>query len=248
MEDPINILNVRLANGEIDEEEYEKLLNILQPKNRKNLNEYGRLLFEFDDVKIYENGIKHGNFFHKISEIKSVDGHNSQMSVNYLPMEKSSSVTIWFKSGEKISFNESRVYLGGARHKLIRQLHAVVKQITFKERVNKFFERLMKDGRIVIHKPFYKKGEIIYLTKDGYIETETKKINIKEAKTKGTFGIGTESKSFGSSKEYNPNEIVIGDVKGRFGFIPSKTLQFEVNCQDSDVVHSLLIWFSDIKN
>lgn len=253
--DPVFILKRRLASGEIDAAEYGQLLGLLRDAEPAKANVVAntptsneKLLVEVDNIRLYEKSIVIEGQSIPITDVVSVSGMSSSQSVNFIPMDKRSYVGFTLASGKFHSLSEDRTLFAPARHQGIRTLHAMLKQITFQSRLTRIATLLRQQGRLEIFHPFSGKGEPIFLTATGQIETATRKIDLKQAKKEGSFGVGVESRSLGYSRGYDTEEVVVAEGKGTMGFIPRSALRFKANKYDTDVVNALLQWMSEPDN
>lgn len=253
--DPLSILKTRLVSGEIDADEYRQLLGLISEADPSKADAVARtiksnekLLAEVDSIRLYESNIVIEGKSIPITEVVSVSGMSSSQSVNFIPMDKRSYVGLTLASGKFISLSEDRTLFAPARHTAIRTLHAVLKQITFQSRLTRITTLLKQQGRIEIFHPFSGQGEPIFLTLSGEIETASRKIDLKQARTEGTFGVGVESRSLGYSRTYDIEEVVVAEGKGTMGFIPQNALRFKANKYDTDVVNALLQWMAEPSN
>jgi len=138
---PKDVLKARLAAGEISIDEYRELLaeicDEVMDEGRNHIHNQsdalstGKLITEFEDLRLFENAIIHKNIAHPLSDITSVRGGQSEQSFNFLPTEKSSSLSIAFISGESIAISEQRILFGGKRHEAIGKLLAILRKATF---------------------------------------------------------------------------------------------------------------------
>lgn len=247
---------MRLAAGEISVEKYRELLAILEDRESPESSAHasppptlnGKLLARVDDISLYENSIVVEGQTLPITDIISVSGMTSSQSVNFIPMDKRSYVGFTLASGKHVSLSEDRTLFAPARHNAIRTLYATLKQLTFQSRLNRIATLLRRQGQLEIYSPFSGEGEAILLTSKGMLMTETRTIDLKQAKKDGVFGIGVESRSLGYSRSYDTEEVVAAENKGTLGFIPRNSLRFKANRYDTDVVNALLQWIAEPGN
>lgn len=251
MSTAIQILKSRLAAGEIGLDEYRALLAVISTAAEGGLpttESLGAVLAEVDDVKLYQSALSSGGKIFGLDSVKSVAGGSSSSSINYIPMDKSTWLTIRFISRDMISLREQRTYFAGGRHKAIATLYGLVRRATFQSRLNNLAAKLVREKRIEIYHPYTGKDEAVFLTSGGDLETATKTIGLKAAKANGMFGVGTEWRSLGFSRGYDTNEVIVCEKKGTLGFIPRSALRFNANEGDTDVINALLIWLADPNN
>ena len=239
------ILKARLAAGEIDIDEYSRLLAVVTARPVSETQPQGSVLAEVDDVRLYKNVLTSGGRILSLSEVVSVTGSSSSMSYNFVPISKSTWFSVRFVSGDKIFLQEERTYFSGARHKAIAKMYGLVRRSTFQSRLNNLAAKLLREDRIEIYNPYSDKAETVFLTSEGVIETATKSIRLKAAKEHGMFGVGTEWQSLGLSRGYDTEEVVICESKGTLGFIPRGALRFNVNIENADVTNALMIWLAE---
>ena len=252
---PVTTLKTRLAAGEISADEYRELLGMLrddEPSDRGSvanpLTQREKLLIEVDSIRLYENSIVIEGQIWPITDVVSVSGMSSSQSVNFIPMDKRSYVGFTLASGKFFSLSEDRTLFAPTRHKAIRALHATLKQLTFKSRLSRIATLLRQEGRLEIFHPYSGKGESVFLTVDGQIETATRKFDLKQAYNEGLFGVGVESRSLGYSRSYDTDEVAISQKKGLMEFILLDALRFTANKYDTDVINALLQWMAMPEN
>lgn len=250
--DALEILKTRLAAGEISIAEYRELAAIVgakgpsEPLPSSLPSPRGKLLAQIDDLQLHETGICVKGKWHPLADVTSVSGSSSSLSINFIPMSKTSSAYFSLATGEHISLDEDRVLLGGTRHKAIRNFYSCLQRLTLQSRLNRLATKLVSEARLQIFQPpTTVRTSPVFLTSDGRVQSGTRNIDLKAAKRTGTFGVGTEARSLSrSSHEYNTAEVVISEEKGLFGYIPLNAIRFTPNVHDSDIVHSLLIWLA----
>lgn len=262
--DPMGVLKTRLAAGEISIEEYRQLLAEISDQTTdkprpaapgaSEVMQTGGLIFEFEDLRLFENVIIYKNSSYPIHDVTSVRGGQSQQSFNFVPTEKSSSLHVRFLSGESISISEERLLFGGKRHEAIGRLLATLRKMTFQQRLNNLAKKLIQKGQIELTTTFFiggrEVGEVVTLRKDGTVTTPKNTVNLKIAKASGTFGLGTEWHSLNAlSHKSNPSEIVLSEKKGLLGaLIPFGALEFTPFVEDTDITHALLAWMAKPEN
>lgn len=256
-----NILKTRLASGQISIEEYRQLWATLsdesEPQTRecnsdqrgRELQE-GRLLAEFEDLKVFQNCVSYKEWRHALRDVTSVRGGQSSRSFNFVPTEKSSCIVIAFVSGETVNISEDRILFGGKRHEAIVRILTLLRQITFNHRLTNLTKKLIDNGQIELYKPIVGSGESVVLRKDGIVISGSLSINLKQAKATGTFGLGSEWRSLNSmNHENNPYEVILSEKRGLFGaLIPRNALRFVPYIEDVDIVHALLGWLATTEN
>ena len=253
MNTPIAILKIRLASGEINLDEYHKLVTALTsntdspPLRERTTLPHGSVLAEVDGIRLYKEAIFMSGTIFPLADIESVKGKNFSESINFIPASKWTYLRIKFTSGETIKLDEHRTILGGARHKAIASMYSQIKRITFQSRLNNLAAKLIREGKILLYKPIGKE-QAVFLTRDARIEAGTNSISLKAAKAHGSFGIGVEWQSLGLSRGYDTDEVVISEKKGTLGFIPLGALKFDVNNEDADVANSLMTWLAEPNN
>jgi len=210
----------------------------------------GDFVFEFEDLLLFENVIVHENITRPISDITSVRGWRTQRSFNFVPSSKNSWVNITFLSKESILIIEDSTMLKGKRHDAIMFLYSILRERTFKQRLNNSFQELIKNGEIKFAYDGKNLDKIITLKKDGTLSTPRGSMNLKIAKSSGTFGIGTEWNSLiGISRRENSGEVIISEKKGLLGsLVPRGALSLEIFIVDMDIAHFMLIWMADPQN
>jgi hypothetical protein len=258
---PKDMLKSRLATGAISIEEYRQLLAEISDESdslikERNSNQNGSgldagiLLGEFEDLKLFENCIAYKGCEYALSDVTSVRGGQSSRSFNLVPTEKSSSLSVFFVSGNTVRLSENRILFGNKRHEAIGRILSLLRNITFNHRMTNLVKKLALNGQIELYKPIVGSGESVVLRKDGMVVTTSISINLKQAKATGTFGLGSEWRSLNYvNHETNPYEVILSDKRGTFGaLIPRGALRFVPYIEDVDIVHALLAWMAEPGN
>jgi hypothetical protein len=264
MENSKSILKERLAKGDISVDEYRNLLSIIYEDNAEeskselidqpNQLKTNRLIYEFEDIQIFEDKIIFKNKEFSIKDIVTVFGKFSDSYFNFVPMSRSSLFAVGFLSGEPINLYEHRDFLGWKRHKAIRHIYDILRKITFNQRLTNLAKKLKQQGEVQLTKTWVfegkEHGQTVILMKDGNIIVNNKRVNIKTAKASGTFSIGTEWRSInGMNRHSTPNEVVLSEKKGLLkSLIPTDAIRFVPTCEDIDITLSLLEWISEPEN
>ena len=180
----------------------------------------------------------------------SVKGGQFYRSLNFVPSENRSSVSVTFLSGASASISEDRLIFGRKRHDSIGRLCALLRQATFTHRLTNLVRKLSVNGELALYKPFIGNGETVVLRKDGTVRTPTSSVRLKVAKASGTFGLGSEWHALnGVSKKTDTSEVVLSETRGLFGaLIPRDALRFVPYLEDIDIVHALLDWLAKPAN
>lgn len=256
-DDPVQILMKRLAAGDISIDEYRILLPLLkasptdqpQPFLSSDLDPLGQKLAQVDDIELYEACLLVAGRQYLLSNVKSVRGARSSSSVNFIPIDRLTTLNVWFTNNENVSVEETRLMFGGSRHKAILQMLTLLWQVTFKPRLQNLATRLRNEGSVELNRTIVGAGDAVSLTKDGVVAKGARRIDLKQAKAFGTFCVGTERRSLSGSRASNPNEIVVSEKKGLLGVtIPSDALRFYSWDEDPDIVQALLEWMAEPDN
>lgn len=257
---PTDILQARLASGEITVEEYRQLLAELQLTQPRGLQGntppalppaepdagYGRVLATVDDLIIYERAISHRDTVRSIKDVAHVFGNQSSYTFNFVPFQRSTSLIMTFVDGKSIYVSEDRAWFGGRRHAELAKALLLVRRLTLNARAINLVLKLRRDGQVLLSKPIGKGAEPVTLYLDGTVGTPTRRIDIKRAKESGTFGIGTEWHSInGMNTRSDPYEVVLSEERGLIGaLIPRNSIRFTPFLQDVDAIHAVLNWLS----
>lgn len=245
------LLELRLAKGEISVEEFEKILHVLEKRElsvtaRETLAEpiprNEEPLVVIDDIKLYLTYISNSDGIRDLTDVLKVSGWNSTASFNFIPAYKNSVLEISFASYPPIKLSESRTVFGRGRHDVIQKFSSIVKQLTLKNRVSRLVDRLKNAGYVDLcsnNGEFLKK---VTLYKNGTLESRGLKFLISECCTVGLFLIGTERHSWnGLNQSFDSNEVVISDKVTKINStFPSDAIRFSPFLEDVDVVHVLL--------
>ena len=136
----------------------------------------------------------------------------------------------------------------GSRHKKIALLLSALSRATFQQRLDSLAQRLSSTGSIELYHAYTSDFESVVLTKDGKLTTPSRSVDLKRARSAGVFGVGTEWRSLGLSRAYDPSEVAVCEDKGTFGYLPRKALRFHVSAEDEDVACALLLWMAEPGN
>lgn len=252
--DPIDTLKGRLAAGELSVDEYHTLFAIIQEGDANSTLATsddltkGKLLAEVDNVRLFEHSIVADGVASPLADVVSVSGTSSSTSINFIPMDKRSSVGFTLLSGKSYWITEDRALFGSARHAAIRAFFSALRQATFSARFANLVQRLVREGRLEIFRSYTGEGEPVFLSRDGALQSGTRVIDLKTANAAGTFAIGVEQRSLGQSRAYNTEEVVVSEKRGTLGLLPFGALRFTPNVHNTDVVNALLSWLAKPDN
>ena len=247
-------LDLRLASGEICEEEYAKLLTKITEATSNKTNEKQSLknsiwqhivskhdsIFGSNKFKVPSNNdplhvtkdlIIYGTFIvfeqEKIhlKNIHSLTYDYSSITVNLLPVNKTIYLTINLIDGRTISINSSSM-IRTKTGKLIQNAYAYLTKATFKTRMQHYINEINQKGF------FECDNAKIYF--DGTIEKDNLKLNLKIAKKSGVIGLGTQCGW--SDRTINRKAILVSETND--GFFAKKIIIDPV--VNTDVVHALI--------
>lgn len=243
-----DILDRRFAAGEIGVEEYTTRRAILNgavpsPPPPPPPAAPPKVLASFDDVVINERGLFIAGNLIPLERIAKVDGDASQMSINFVPIMRDSTLHLELTDGTTFAYNEDSAYFSPIRHRQIRKAYAILRNATSQTRLDNLAGKVRREGRVRLGL-HGKEQEPVYLTVKGELVCGDKVIDLKVAKANGGFGIGVQSRSLGMSRSEDPNVIVASlNPAGRFR-LPRDRLEFFASYEDKDAVHSLLEWLA----
>lgn len=248
----MDILKQRLASGEIDVYEYKLIVKELEEKEhsqqqysnesiRKNL-----VVMLDNELKVYEDGMDYKGRFFPLSKVTSVKSGTRSDTLNFVITSRVTGLSISFTDMETIYISENRAWFKSDRHKAIASAGHKIKQITFRNRVNNFVDKLIKNESVQVYSPFSKREEAVFLHSNGTLRTPTKSVDLKTAQNTGTLIIGTKTESnFSNSRSSDSSEVAISETPcGRNGKIPGNAIIFFPSLDDTDVVHGVIEWMS----
>jgi hypothetical protein len=250
-------LDLRLAKGEITKEEYLSIQNTissspeaaapLRSALRSTLASVSRLkdqvfgsnefanpkndepLVVNSEMVLYGDYLEFKNSKIYYSEIESVWYHAYRHVVNYVPIRISTCVVARLPTGREISASASSMVMTGKKNKLVQNAYAVLSSRTFEKRLQRYLDPLESMGVIDFG------GVRLY--RNGDIEKDGLRLNLKEARKKKALAIGTWAVG-----EEDPDNIIIGE-KGLSCF--SRRIRFNVAySHDKDLIKALLKWLS----
>lgn len=247
-------LDLRLAKGEITQDEYHSLHRTLRGENLRTENGVtdrslaflrhckerywgaGEMIVPTDehpldvdgDLFLFGQHLAHKGLKFRYSEIESVSYKAVSQSVNLIPTSKSTSFSIQFKGGHSISCGSSTVFVRGGKSKRIENAYAFLRQITFRERMVACIHLLESQGFIEVGK--------VRIYPNGDVEKGDTRINLRQSRLNKSFFIGTKG-AYGSR---NPDEVLVGQ-KGTSIF--ATRIRFQLR-KDKDVLKALLEWLA----
>lgn len=251
-------LKMRLLKGEISTSEYLEIRKILSedtptepqkvtPQSRESL---GGKLISFEGFDVFERGFSYKGKIHSLESVISARSGGSFSSMNFIPTEKFSSFGMVFSDGDEIRFFEEKILFRGERHKQISDVGRIVKKITFQHRLAHLVAEIKSGTPIQLGKSFSNIYGEVFLNQYGDITCAGTTINIKTARESGVLALGTEWNSLsGRRQKSNPSEIVVAAERAFFkDHIPKNSIVFIATGADTDVLMSLLEWWSAIGN
>jgi hypothetical protein len=214
-------------------------------------------VFSFEDLTIFPRHFSIGGTSYPFESVRRLKGGGSKSTINFVPMEKSSNLHIELMDGSTFSYSEDSKFLKGKRHKEIQTTFGILKKATAKPRLENLAARIKQNRKVELVAPismdfgkFIGDVEIdqVILHCNGTVESKGLIVDLKVAATSGTLWLGTESHSFGYSRQsFNPAEVVVSEHKA--GRRPHKeSIQFYPIDEDVDVTHTILRWFSEAEN
>ncbi len=247
MDNAVDTLRKRLASGEIDVDEYEKLLQILTSTDIKSPKpprtaKTERLVTSFEDFFLYESYLQVGSKTHPLADAIVVTSYAREVSFNFIKSLQSG-FTLNFQGDACYSAsNDSTWPFKKERYNQIRQFGAKLKAATVQSRMNNTVKNLREQGRILVGHG-NKKEPHVYLTADGKITTNVRIFDIKSCAATGTFGVGVSS----INNYQAPNTVLISNGKKPLLGYGKESLSFDLGVNE-DVLKSLLLWYADPKN
>jgi hypothetical protein len=245
-----DILDRRLAAGEISVEEYSSRLAALEGSSSSRQPPQvppappPKVLASFDDLVITERGLFISGKLIPLERIAKVNGSASQMSINFIPMMKDSSLHIELTDGTTFSYSEDSAYFSPIRHKQIRTAYAILRSATSQKRLDNLAAKVRRDGRVLLGLVDFDEKKPVYLTVRGELVSGELVVVLKIANANGGFGIGVEGRSLGLSRSVDPDMIVASlNPAGRFT-LPRGAIKFTATQEDKDAVANLLQWLA----
>jgi len=249
MPSPIEILKKRLAAGEVTLVQYKAIEKELCAKTSDTDNS-NKVIFSFEELQIFETFLLYEGKRYALDSITRVFGWQQAFSLNYIPTSKLSVLVIVFSDKQTITLTEHRAWFGGKRHKEIGQMMWKLRKLTFGQRFRNLVGELRRRRKLLLFSPKIAggKGDEVYLHLDGTITAGSRTYNLKDAKKRGQFVIGTNTGSmFPARSSSNPYEVTISSGEKKFGLF-SDILRFDPNIDDVDLVHGILRWLAEPDN
>lgn len=247
MDEAVGTLRKRLALGEIDIVEYEKLLQILSsakilsPESTQKTNAE-RLVASFENFFLYESYLQIGGKMHFLADGIAVTSYAREVSFNFIKSLESG-FTIKFQGGACYSADNNSTWpFNRERYNKIRQFGATLKAATVQSRMNNCVKELRGRGRILVGHGNNKEPQI-HLTIEGKITTALREFDIKACAATGTFGIGVKS----INNYYAPNKVLISNGKKPLLGYGKESLSFDLDVNE-DVLKNLLLWIAEPGN
>ena len=177
-QEAISILKKRLANGEINLEQYNQLLATISKPSVESID-VGSFFESLDDLQVFTKGLISNGKKYLYSDIYSVHCSSHDARMNGISFARNSYFLIKFNNDDYIEFDESGRFFKGGRHKKINQISQYIKNQTKEIRYEKFTKELTSAKRILIG--FTEDRNQVFLTRNGDLECPNKnlKFNIK---------------------------------------------------------------------
>lgn len=253
-------LDLRLASGEICEEEYTKLLTKISETISNKSNEiqrtknciwqkivskhdsvFGSNKFKTpsndDPLRITKDFTVFGTFIVfkqeqiPIGNIHTLTYDYSSITVNLLPVHKMIYLIINLIDGREISVDSSSI-IRTKTGKLIQNAYSYLTRVTFETRMQHYIREINQKGF------FECDNAKIYF--DGTIEKDNLRLNLRVAKKQGVIGRGVQSGW--SNKTINQKAIMVSETND--GFFAKKIIIDPV--ANTDVVHALIKHIANI--
>lgn len=244
----IEILNQRLARGEITIEEHTLLRSALADKvslvpAESDLAE--RPIAEIKNACLFNDRLVHKGFEYLLSEVTSVNTFSHSQTFNFIPIERSTYLVIELRSGKSVTLFEGSIFFSAAKHTALKKMASLVQKHTFHFRLKPVWDTLKRAGRVGLARPTLQSPPKIFLTADGTVVNESNEISVRHAFNHGTLSFGTSRNALSPfTYSIDPSEIVISldTPKGRR--VPKNSICFTPNIIDKDIVHALFMWFA----
>jgi len=255
-------LDLRLARGEIEEDEYRRLTGLLIRSTGKenqsqavHNNSKDELIMSVEDLEIYSKHILVDGRRREFSEIVYVDGGLTKISINLLPAVKHTSLEVRFKDGKKFKMDEQRSIFGRKRHKRIAQAVNLIKKLSFKVcfdalchdvraqavQIGVESDAPMETGIFLVAKAFSPQKFLpVYLLRSGSITNGSLTFDLKQCRLEGKLELGIYRSNLSQ-----PDSVYACDQKSFMEKSHRKALRFNVEGKyRSDAVMALLNWMA----
>jgi high potential iron-sulfur protein len=257
-----DVLDLRLAKGEICAEEYRELLRALAdgepeagPAVLQEAKSFASKAVErafsgpsteaptnaapwvlTNDLVLYGDHLVHKGQTKNYSAISSVNYHAFRNSVNYIPTNVQNALELVFDDGDKVSIRSLGVFIETGKNKRVSSACYFLSWKTFQQRVRLYQDLLKNPGYFEIRNVF----SHVRIYANGDIEKNGLRLSIARASEHRALQFGTEwGTSLSGGK--NPYAIVVGETGT--GFF-SRKIKFAVT-KDQDVVSSLVQYFAN---
>lgn len=256
------VLDLRLARGEIQSEEYRRLLGVLskqedegRAKSTAQDKSESELLLAFEDLLIYSTHIVVDGQRKELANIAYVDGGSSIVRINLLPAVKHTSLIVQFTEGGSFCKDEQRTLFGGKRHKALAQAVHLLKKLTFRSSLDALCRDVQANPvqiGIESDAPFdtvvglaakalsSRRPAPIYLRCDGSITNGTLTFDLKQCRSEGVLELGIYRTNLSE-----PDSVYACEKKSLMERSHRQALRFGVQGKHrSDVVMALLNWMA----
>jgi hypothetical protein len=257
------VLDMRLANGEISEPEYRDLVRTLTdsepaswtsvvPKLRSLVSAIDDRIFGFppavtptnaspwtltDNVVLYGDNLLHKGNRRNYSDISSINYWAVSSTVNFINIKRNNHLELVYGNGDKITMRAFGAIIESSKHRRIASAYNFLCHVTFKQRLQRYLDLLQNPGYFV--------AGGVRVDANGEVEKDGVRLSIPTAEERGALELGSH---FGNP-EYghgatDPYTIVVGETRtGLF----AKKIVFRVT-ENQDVVFDLIRYLVDRHN
>jgi len=198
----------------------------------------GVLLEVSDKFKLYEHHFSYKNIDHRYNEIKHIMIISQSISANFIT-SNACYIDVWKDRVNKpISIKKHSDFIKTNTFKDFIKAGKLLEKITFEQRMNDYIKQFETNG--FIEYPFFKMSifqkKRVRIYPNGDIDNGKLRLNLRQAKESGVFGIGTEANFGFQYSSSDPYEVMISHTgTGMF----DKIMKFKVYT-DNDVISSIL--------
>jgi hypothetical protein len=205
-------------------------------------------IISVDDLNVYRDHFTVGNVIYSFDSVRRLKGGKSNLTINFVPMVKSSSLSIKLLSGVDFSYEETSTFLNRKRHESLNKAYVFLRSATFNFRTAIFLSELRENGCIKVFDAKAFPADLVevldlkdvILYSNGVLESNGLRVDLAVAATQGALWLGTESSSFARANcSYDPGKIVVSEHKpGRKPH--EKSIVFDSYPEDFDVTQAVM--------
>jgi len=252
-------LDLQLAKGQINKEEYYSLLRTIKQhetggeKSPSDSRSTSSLLLKYKDkllgpskmviptddhpivvdeeLMLFSTHLTNRELRVPYSDIVSITYKAESSTFNFVLTSMLVHFVIGLRNGQKIGRSKNSTIIRGRTIKMIQNAYAFLQQVTFRQRLDAYLHKLGDQGYIDI-------GNVRVFA-NGDIQRGDLRLNLSRARKNKVFGIGTSGR-WGLSRSSDPDEVLVGETGTS---VLSKRIVFALG-YDKDVFKFLLDWLA----